>query len=97
MTLVTIDPEVDTPDRLKVFADENKMHSGKWLLLNGSEGDILELAALTGVKYKKTSGSDYAHSNIITVLNRNGEIAHQQTGLEQDPTETIKAIEKLVR
>lgn len=94
--LVSIDPKVDTPERLMEFSKENKMDKEQWTLLNGAEGDILELAALLGVKYKKTTANDYAHSNIITVLNKKGEIVHQQEGLSQDPTETIKAIEKLL-
>ena len=95
--LVSIDPKVDTVVRLKAFANENNMSNDEWSLLHGQEGDILELAALLGVKYKKTSASDYAHSNIITVLDQQGEIAHQQTGLGSDASRTIQVIEGLIR
>ena len=95
--LVSIDPKVDTPEKLHSFAREYNMSPDDWTLLNGKEGDILELAALLGVKYKKTTEKDYAHSNIITVLNKQGEIAHQQVGLAMDPSETIEEIENLVK
>lgn len=90
--LVSIDPKVDTVGRLNKFAEDNGMSPAGWTLLNGKENSILELAALLGVKYKKTGASDYAHSNIITILNAEGEVAYQQVGLGSDPTQTIDVI-----
>jgi protein SCO1/2 len=63
-----------------------------WNLLQGGSEDIQEIAALLGVKYKKESNGDYAHSNVITVLNPQGEIVWQQTGLNQDTAGTVKAV-----
>lgn len=68
------------------------MNSARWTLLNGDESSILELAALLGVKYKKTSTLDYAHSNIITILNEEGKVAYQQVGLGTDATQTLDVI-----
>ncbi len=92
--LVTIDPDRDTPERLKAFARENNFDPETWTLLQGQHDDILELAALLGVKYKKTTDTDFAHSNMITVLNNMGEIVHQQIGLGTDPEETMGAINR---
>jgi protein SCO1/2 len=33
--LVSIDPETDTPERLKAFAIENQMNSEQWIFLQG--------------------------------------------------------------
>lgn len=94
LILVSIDPEVDTPEKLKALAE--KSHLGQnWHLLQGEPEDVLELAAMLGVKYKKISERDYAHSNIISVLNPQGEVTHQQVGLGVEPTETLEALEKL--
>lgn len=95
--IVSIDPERDTPDRLTSFADENNLDPHNWTLLNGSSGDILELAALLGVKYQRVSDRDFSHSNIITVLNQAGEIVYRQEQLENQPTRTIQAIRDLVQ
>jgi protein SCO1 len=94
--LISFDPEVDTPARLKEFSDEVKLGEN-WAILNGNEDDILELAALLGVKYKKTSETDFAHSNIITVLNPQGEIVYQQEGLNIEPEATVEAIKDLLK
>lgn len=93
--LVSMDPEVDTPERLKEYAVESKLDE-HWELLHGDPEDVMELALLLGVKYRKTSETDYAHSNIISVLSRDGEVVHQQEGLGIDPEQTIGTIIRLL-
>lgn len=94
-TIVSIDPERDTPEKLHQFAQENDLSNEQWTLLQGTDGDILELAALLGFKYKRISVTDFTHSNLITVLNKEGEIAYQRKKLTDNPTETITKIEEL--
>lgn len=92
--LVSIDPEVDTPERLAQLAQKSDLN-GQWTLLRGTSEDVMELAALLGVKYRKTSDTDYAHSNVISLLNAQGEIQHRQEGLGTDPEQTLQALDKL--
>lgn len=92
--IISIDPERDTPERLTRFADENNLDEENWTLLNGNDGDILEVAALLGVKYKRISDTDFTHSNMISVLNREGEIVHQRKQLSDNQSEIIRAIEQ---
>lgn len=94
---VSIDPETDTPQRLKAFAKENKMNSDQWLFLRGSESDTREFAAVLAVSYKEISPLDFSHSNIISVFNKEGVLEHQKEGLGVDDTETINSIEKLAK
>lgn len=94
---VSIDPETDTPARLKAFAKENQMEDDKWLFLRGSEEDTREFAAVLAVNYKQISPIDFSHSNIISVFNQGGELVHQQEGLGVDNKETIQAIIELAR
>jgi len=90
--LVSIDPERDSPAKLKEFAHRNKLDLKHWKLLTNKADDIMELGALIGFKYKKDKNGDYSHSNIITFLNEGGEIIHQQMGLNQDITSSTKKI-----
>src|SRR5699024_193807 len=94
-TIVSIDPERDSPQRLRQFADENNLSDNRWTLLNGDQGDILELAALLGFKYKRVSETDFTHSNMITVLNKEGEVTYQRNKLVDKPTDAVSSIEKL--
>jgi len=90
--LVSIDPETDTPTRLKEFAKENLMDGEQWTFLQGTNSGIREFANVLAVKYKQISPMDFSHSNIISVFNPKGELMHQQEGLGVDNKETVKAI-----
>lgn len=79
--LVSFDPERDTPSALHDYRVQHQLAAGRWTLLQGSTDDVLELAALLGVKFKKDAQGQFSHSNVITVLNSEGEIALQETGL----------------
>lgn len=91
--LVSIDPAVDTPERLQAFARENKMEGAPWLFLRSTEENTREFAATLAVNYKKISPIDFSHSNIISVFNTKGELIYQQEGLGIDYTPTVKEIE----
>jgi protein SCO1/2 len=95
--LVSIDPETDTPERLKEFAIENGMNSEEWLFLRGSEDDTREFAAVLAVNYKKISPLDFSHSNIISVFNQKGELVHQKEGLGVNNEETVDKIVEIAR
>ncbi|MEC3905889.1 SCO family protein [Tamlana sp. 2201CG12-4] len=94
--LVSIDPETDTPDRLKAFAKENFMDGKQWTFLQGTQSSVREFANVLAVKYKQISPMDFSHSNIISVFNSGGELIHQQEGLGVDNKETLQAIHDLI-
>jgi len=91
--LVSIDPEKDTPENLKSFAERNNMDLNRWILLTGENNNIQELAAVLGFNYKKDEKTGYSHSNLINILDAGGEIVYQHKGLNQDIT---LAAEKLI-
>jgi protein SCO1 len=94
--LVSFDSERDTPAALAAY---RKIHElpPNWTLLRGSPDDVLEFATLLGVKYRKDLRGQFAHSNLITVLDPGGELVHQQAGLNQSPRDTVQHILKVLR
>ncbi|WP_413614293.1 SCO family protein [Flavobacterium sp. N1946] len=90
--LISIDPKVDTPERLKAFAKENQMEGDQWTFLRSSEDNTREFAAVLAVNYKKISPMDFSHSNIISVFNNVGELTYQQEGLNVNADETVQKI-----
>jgi protein SCO1/2 len=92
MIFVSIDPETDTPQRLKAFAKENLMDDEPWLFLRSTEANTREFAAVLAVNYKEISPIDFSHSNIISVFNEKGELVFQQEGLGVNSKNTIKNI-----
>lgn len=94
-TLVSFDTERDTPAALHTYRTQHEL-ADNWTLLHGSADDVLDLAALLGVKFKKDAQGQFAHSNLITILNTDGEIAFQESGLNLDVKEIVSQIERLM-
>ena len=91
--LVSFDVERDTPEALSVYRRKMNLGPERWTILRGDADDVRELAALFGINYQKDGKGQFAHSNVIAVLNAEGEIIHRQTGLKGDTAGTLKAIE----
>jgi protein SCO1/2 len=94
--LVSINPTYDTPEKLKEFSQTKKIEGTNWTLLNGDPDDVMTLAAVLNIKYKKVGENNFSHSNRITVLNKKGEIHFNQEGLQQGSDEIIKKINTLL-
>ena len=92
--LVSLDPERDTPAVLHTYRESRQLSVAHWSLLRGGAEDVRELAALLGVNYRKDMRGQYAHSNVITLLNGKGEIVRQLIGLNQDIVSFVQTIEK---
>lgn len=92
LILISIDPEVDTPKRLKSFAIENKMDTPQWEFLRSTPENTREFAAVLAVNYKKIAPLDFSHSNIISVFNTQGELVFQQEGLGVNSDATVNKI-----
>ena len=93
--LVSIDPENDTPERLKAFAIENQMDGEEWTFLQGTVDDVREFSNVLAVKYKQISPLDFSHSNIISAFDESGVLRHQQEGLGVDNAALVAEVEKM--
>jgi protein SCO1 len=89
--LVSFDAARDTPAALKAYRERTTLDAG-WTLLHGDDPAVQELAMVLGVKFKQDARGQFAHSNLITVLNDQGEIAYQRSGLMGDISEAAKAV-----
>jgi protein SCO1/2 len=93
VTLVTLDPERDTVERVAEYMESRSLDDKGWQVLVGSADDVLSFAALFDVRYKPMGESDIAHSNVITLVDQYGVIRDQIKGLGQNPD---KFVEQLV-
>lgn len=93
--LISIDPEADTPEMLKTFAQENMMDTEEWLFLQGTPETVRQFANVMAVKYERISPIDFSHSNIISVFDAQGVMQFQQEGLSVDSREVVAKIQEL--
>jgi len=89
--LVSFDVARDTPTALAHYRTLRGLDA-QWTLLHGSDDAVRELAALLGVKFKQESDGAFSHSNLITILNAQGEIVHQRLGLQGGLDEAAAAL-----
>jgi protein SCO1/2 len=92
LLLISFDHERDTPKKLNDFRKRMELPLERWTMLRGDADDVRELAALLGVNYRKEARGQYAHSNVISLLNTNGEVVFQQSGLNIPTGEFVKRL-----
>jgi len=79
--LVSLDPDRDGPAALKRFAAAFHLAPASWTLLTGDAGDVRELAALLGIRYRAEADAQISHSNTYFVLDAAGRPVHRQEGI----------------
>ncbi len=94
--LISLDPERDTPAILNDYMKEKELNEEHWQMFNGDPDDVLELAALFGVRYKPMNNTekDIAHSNMISILDKAGRIHYQMKGLDASLEQVVVEISK---
>ena len=93
--LVSFDSDRDTPPQLRKFARQMELDSN-WILLHGSDETVRTLSVLLNVQFEKDAEGNFSHSNIISVLGKNGLIKFRKEGLEVDHAETLVKINSLI-
>lgn len=96
VVLVSFDVARDTPAALAAFRTRQGLDEG-WTLLRGETLPVQDLAMLLGVKFKQDARGQFSHSNVFTVLNAEGEVAHQHAGLMGDVSEAAKVVAAVVK
>lgn len=93
---VSFDTENDSPEVLAEYAKDEQLDISGWHFVTGKDTDIRMLAMMLGVKYQKDSGGEFAHSNLITVLDAEGNVAKRVEGLNQPMDEAVTVIDAIM-
>lgn len=97
LILVSIDPEVDTPEKMKDYLKQNDFNGEQWVFLRSDDAGTREFANVLSVKYKQISPVDFSHSNIISVFSDQGVLTFQKEGLDSDVTEIADEVKKQLK
>jgi protein SCO1 len=97
VVLVTLDPAHDTPDVLRSVADLHGLDGERWRLLTGSAGAVRSVAAVLGVRYRRLSSGEIAHSTTITLLDRAGVVAARVEDVMQPVTPILERLARQAR
>ncbi len=94
---ITVDPERDTPEVLKSYAEAHKANPAGWAFLTGTPSEIRDVAKRYGIFYKKTQRGDVDHTFLTSLVDQNGTLRVQYMGVKFDPDEMLRDLRSLVR
>jgi protein SCO1/2 len=96
VVLVTFDSTRDTVEALSAYRRRLQLDE-TWTLLRGETSAVQDLAMLLGVKFKQDARGQFAHSNLLTLLNAEGEIVGQRAGLQGDVSDLTQAVKRAIK
>lgn len=92
--LVSIDPERDTPEKLKELAERHRVDAARWTFARASADDVRKLAAVLGIRYRALPDGEFNHSTIVTLLDANGKIVLQTSEMTTLDEAFVAALRK---
>lgn len=96
-------PEVDTPQRLKYFADSLGVDTRKWIFLTGRKDSLYNAARLSytiddPANNLQSIDDQFIHSQFMALVDRKGDVRKIFDGLRQSEMNDMKKqIRKLLR
>ena len=93
IVMASFDPVHDTPEKLAEFFKARKLDPARWKFLSPvNDSAARELAAATGTVYSRDSDGEYSHSNVISLLNRDGLLKSQIKGLDGGHNDLVNLV-----
>jgi protein SCO1 len=94
---ITVDPERDTPDVLKQYAQAFGADFAGWSFLTGSPEAIREVTHRYGVYASKTADGDVEHTFLTSIVDSRGILRVQYLGVRFDPEEFRRDLLSLLK
>ena len=94
---ITVDPERDTPNVLKQYADTFGADLKGWAFLTGAPGDIRDVTRRYGVFAAKNAKGEVDHTFLTSIVDRNGVLRVQYLGVRFDPDEFRRDLLSLLK
>ena len=91
--MVSLDPERDTPEKLKALAARHNVDLSRWTFAQAPAADVRRLAAVLNIQYRQLPDGEFNHSTVITLLQPDGRIQAQTSSLMRPDAEFNQALE----
>lgn len=96
----SVDPEVDTPEKLKAFASNYSLSFDNWHFLTGYDQKTIEKFAMNSFKtivQKPKNNDQVIHGTKFYIIDQNGIVVKDFSGVENTPYEEIIDIIKMLQ
>jgi protein SCO1 len=94
---VTVDPERDTPEVLKRYAQAHGANLAGWTFLTGTLAEIRQATRQYGIYSKKTPRGDVDHTFLTSLIDPSGTLRVQYLGVRFDSEELLRDLQSLVQ
>jgi protein SCO1/2 len=94
---ITVDPERDTPEMLKLYAQMHGANLAGWSFLTGPPAAIREVTRHYGVFASAGATGDIDHTFLTSIIDQRGFLRVQYLGVRFDPGEFRRDILSLLR
>jgi len=94
---ITVDPERDTTEVLKRYAEAYKANLAGWAFFTGTKAEIRDVAKRYGIYYKKMPRGDVDHTFLTSLVDQNGTLRVQYMGVRFNPDEMLRDLQSLLR
>jgi protein SCO1 len=94
---ITVDPERDTPEVLKLYAQAFGANLAGWSFLTGPPAAIREVTRRYGVFASQAANRDIDHSFLTSIVDQAGVLRVQYVGVRFDPDEFRRDLVSLAR
>ena len=84
---ITVDPERDTPEVLKQYAESSGANPQGWYFLTGAADSIESVQQRYGVYARQTPAGDFDHTFLTSLIDTQGNLRVQYLGYRFDPEE----------
>jgi protein SCO1/2 len=93
---ISVDPERDTPEVLRRYAQAHGANAAGWAFLTGGPAEIRDAAKRYGVFYKKQPRGDVDHTFLTSLIDPQGVLRVQYLGVRYDPEEMLRDLQSLL-
>ncbi len=69
---ISIDPERDTPEKLRETMERHSVDASRWSMVRSQPGDLRMIAGVFGVRYKQLPDGEFNHTTRIILLDNEG-------------------------
>ena len=94
---ITVDPERDTPEVLKEYAQAFGANLSGWSFLTGTSDAIRDVTRRYGIFAAKTANGSIDHTFLTSIIDQRGILRVQYLGVRFDPEEFRRDLESLLK
>lgn len=93
---VTLDPEHDTPEVLRRYAEQRGIDTSGWSLVTGAPSAVASVVADYGVGTVREPDGNIEHTVATFLIDPQGRIARRYLGLRHEPETILEDLERVL-